>query len=130
MPGFWEQPARVSELLRQGAETGSEAAALAITAYHGRRIRLELQGQKGYLVLADKLAHFPGWQARSADGPRPVLHANAVATALPLNGSEQWIELEYWPGSLSLGGALALLSLLPTLLAAWRGDRWLSRLGR
>jgi hypothetical protein len=68
-----------------------------IESYRGHSVRIRLAGQRGYLVLAEKFAHFPGWRASSAAGPRPLVKANGVATAIPLDGTKEWIELRYWP---------------------------------
>jgi hypothetical protein len=77
-------------------------------------MRLVLSGESGYLVLAEKFAHFPGWRVQTANGPRPLLKANGVATAVPLDGTEQWIELSYLPRPFVVGAGLSLIAALLT----------------
>ncbi len=90
-------------------------------------MRLVLNGQTGYLVLAEKFAHFPGWRAQTHSGPRPLLKANAVATAIVLDGTEQWIDLSYRPRPFIIGAGLSLIALLLTICVlcwlAWARPR-------
>ncbi len=93
------------------------AAAPQIERRGVNSMRLKLDGQTGYLVLAEKFAHFPGWRVQTASGPRPLLKANAVATAIALDGSEQWIELSYLPRGFVVGAVVSLLGTLAIAVA-------------
>jgi hypothetical protein len=87
------------------------------------RVRLEISHRPGFLVLAEKFAHFPGWIAASDAGPRTLLMANGVASAVRLDGSENWIEFSYWPSGLTYGLWITGASLLLVPLLGWLGDR-------
>lgn len=87
------------------------------------RVRVRVPRQAGFLVLAEKFAHFPGWLAHSDRGPRPLLRANGVASAIQLDGSESWIELRYRPTGLTIGLGITLASLILGFLIGCYGDR-------
>jgi hypothetical protein len=123
LPGLWQQPGELAEMLEDLMSRDAEPEPPVIETYRPGFVRLRLAGQVGFLVLAEKFAHFPGWQVRTASGPRLLLRANGVASAITLDGTEQWVELNYRPTGLSTGLLITLLSALLTPLAAWRGDR-------
>ncbi len=81
----------------------------------------------GYVVLAEKFAHFPGWTAHASGHTRqvPLLSANGVFTALPIHGSSPLdVTLRYRPPGFALGAVLSSLTWLAlagyTLRAAFR----------
>jgi hypothetical protein len=72
--------------------------------------------QDGFLVLAEKFAHFPGWTCSSTPHRSPLLKANGVLTAIPIHSSTQQVHLRYLPASFLLG----LVASLSTLgLVGW-----------
>ena len=87
--------------------------------------RIRTGSSAGYLVLAEKFGHFPGWTVRTASGKKELLKANAVTTAIRLNGSEDWVELSYWPLSFSYGLRMSILTCVVSLIFGWRGDAWI-----
>ncbi len=101
-----------------------------IETYRNHFVRIRLDGQRGYLVLAEKFAHFPGWRANSAAGPRPVVKANGVATAIPLAGREEWLELSYWPKGLTAGLLVTFVALILVPVVGCYGDRMCRKFNR
>jgi hypothetical protein len=117
---------QLAEAIEPSAGDGQPSTGPAITQVgisHGGHARLEVQGAKGYLVLAEKIAHFPGWTATSEAGSRPLLRANGVASAMRLDGSENWIDLRYRPPGLALGVWITLIALVTVPFLGWLGDR-------
>lgn len=124
-PGLWLQPDELAEMLDDLKSRDSEPEPPVIETYRPGFVRLRLAGQVGFLVLAEKFAHFPGWHVRTASGSRLLLRANGVASAITLDGTEQWVELSYWPASFARGLWITLASLVLVPLVGWFGDRLL-----
>ncbi len=91
----------------------------------GRTERIDLQatGTPSYLLLSEKYAHFPGWQVSSDQGPRPLLKADVVISAIPLTGQEHWLEFRYRPRSLVIGSLLSLVGVLAASVLFWTEQR-------
>lgn len=70
----------------------------------------------GYLVISD--TWYPGWRAWAAGREAPLLPANYLFRAVPLEKGEQVVVLRYQPVSFYLGALLSLLALL-MFLVAW-----------
>ncbi|MBI3467387.1 MAG: hypothetical protein HY000_30630 [Planctomycetes bacterium] len=126
-PELWQQPDELAEMLEDLMSRDPEPEPPVIETYGPHFIRMRLSGQVGFLVLAEKFAHFPGWAVRTASGPRFLLRANGVASAITLDGTEQWVELSYRPASLTTGATITFLSIALALLLAWRADRMMER---
>jgi hypothetical protein len=124
----WSDPARVSTILSELDSIASEqpealdrqrGASDRFVISNSGRARLELAGTAGFLVLAEKIAHFPGWRAVSDRGPRDLLEANGVASAIWLDGTEGSIDFDYRPAGFIAGlwisiSTLAALLIIPT----------------
>jgi hypothetical protein len=80
------------------------------------RVRIEHE-QAGYLVLAEKFAHFPGWSAESASGRLPLLAANGVASTVRVQRSGGPIEFRYRPQSVLVGGCISMVTSLLVAVA-------------
>lgn len=78
---------------------------------------------RGFLVVNDSA--YPGWRARVDGRHVPVLRANAVVRAVPVEGGRHRVVLEYRPSSVLVGVAVsaATLLLLGTLRIDWRRAR-------
>lgn len=122
-PGLWQQPDELAEMLEDLMSRDPNPEPPVVETYRAGFIRLRLAGQVGFLVLAEKFAHFPGWEARTASGPRMLLRANGVASAITLDGTEQWVELSYWPTGFARGLWITLASLVLVPLLGRFGDR-------
>jgi hypothetical protein len=87
------------------------------------RIDLRATGTPSYLLLSEKYAHFPGWEVTSDQGPRPLLKADVVISAIPLTGQEHWLEFRYRPRSLVFGSLLSLVGVLVAAVLFWTEQR-------
>jgi hypothetical protein len=131
----WAAPDEVT-LLLEGAsgtvqpETTGDSDFPAYESPNPNRARVRVAGREGFLVLSEKFAHFPGWSAQADGNARVLLRANGVATAVRLDGTEDWIEFRYWPAGLTLGLGITLASLLLVPLIGRMGDRLVNPLGK
>jgi hypothetical protein len=131
----WARPDEVTRLLNELNETASESEqnssgdkAYVLADFrisHSGHARISLPARAGFLVLAEKIAHFPGWTAASDSGAHTLLKANGVATAIRLDGRESTIEFKYRPTGLAIGLWITVTSLLLVPLISWRGDKLL-----
>jgi len=77
---------------------------------------LELNGKKGWLVLSERFAHFPGWKA-TINGKQLQIHkANNVISAVYLNGEDGTLSFEYSPDSFRKGKLITITTILILLL--------------
>jgi hypothetical protein len=131
---FWDQPNDVEKVLSElsaDAASGADAAESKdseVPEFEFRgssRVTLRLSRQSGYLVLAEKFAHFPGWYEFGSDGLHSLYKANAVATVLPLHeySERPTINLAYYPGGIARGSSITVLSVLLTVVLFCFGDR-------
>ena len=69
----------------------------------------------GILVLSE--IDYPGWQA-TVDGRQvPILRANTLFRALPLQAGQHRIEMVFKPWTVFVGLAISVLTLLVVLIA-------------
>ncbi len=93
--------------------------------YRNGFVRISTGHERGTLVLAEKFAHFPGWRVETATGQHELIKANAVASAIQLDGSEQWIELTYRPTGFAVGLLITVISLVLLPILGAIGDLFL-----
>jgi hypothetical protein len=131
---FWDQPDDVEKLLADlaadipaGADAGKprNSDEPEFEFRGSNRVTLKLAQQRGYLVLAEKFAHFPGWYEFGSDRPHDLYKANGVATALRLNeySERPTIHLVYHPAGLVTGSLISVLSVPLAFLLFCFGDR-------
>jgi hypothetical protein len=133
----WTRPQEVTRVLDElavsGTSVGQDVAVHSARSTMGLAIspsgyaRLELPGRAGFLVLAEKIARFPGWRATTDAGPRELLHANGVASAVRLDGSESVIEFRYRPAGLVTGLCISIVSLVIAPVLYWLGNQFVAR---
>ncbi len=73
---------------------------------------IKLNDQKGFLVYSEKFSVFPGWQAKSKNKNKEVYNADAMITAIYLEGNEESIIFEYKPISYQIGLTITIITLL------------------
>lgn len=110
--------ALVEDPLSLGANpppTTNPPAQVNIDSYAGDRITASVIAQSpGYFVLTDNF--YPGWRA-SVDGEEtPILRANGVFRAIPLQSGEHHIEFRFQPESLAQGWKLTQVSAYTIIL--------------
>ena len=86
---------------------------MKILQYTNNKVALELNGEKGWLVVSERFAHFPGWEASINNKKIPILKADNAISAVYLDGEKGALVFEYKPASYKKG---KLISLLATLI--------------
>jgi hypothetical protein len=72
----------------------------------------------GYLVVSDTF--FPGWTARVAGQPVPVVPANVGFRAVPLGPGRHEVILEFWPPGLNFGAICSVTTLILVIVLTRR----------
>ena len=72
-----------------------------------------LNGQKGFLVYSEKFSVFPGWTVKNQDKKKlPLLNANAMGSAVYLEGNEKSLIFEYKPKSFIIGSIITVTAII------------------
>jgi len=85
---------------------------LGISEYSSERIVIELNGQKGFLVLSEMFSNFPGWSAKINDKSTEILGANGIISSIYLDGEKGKLTLEYKPKSFIKGAIISSAAFL------------------
>jgi len=87
-----------------------------IPFYSPNKIELELNGEKGFLVLSEKFFMFEGWKAKINNQKKDILRANGINSAVYLDGEKGRLTFYYSPKSFNKGLTIALITLLLILI--------------
>ena len=91
-------PARTVVILGDGSALSSDRSATPaqITTYSAEEVRIEVEAEgPGYLLLSD--AYYPGWQATVNGAPTPILRANVMFRAVPVEAGLNTVMFRYHP---------------------------------
>lgn len=91
-------------------------SALDISEYSSEKIAIELNGQKGFLVLSEMFSNFPGWVAKINGKETDILNANGIVSSIYLNGETGNLTLEYKPKSFIKGLIISSIAFIIILL--------------
>ena len=78
-------------------------------------ITIGLNGEKGWLVLSERFAYFPGWKATINGKSIPILKANNAISAMYVDGERGKLVFEYSPNSYRKGRLISAISLIAVL---------------
>jgi hypothetical protein len=92
------------------AEDGARGRILRISE-GSDRLTLDVQVDRPTVVLL-RDTWTPGWTARVAGRPAPVVRANGLHQAIPVPAGTSRVVLRYWPPGLTAGILLALAALV------------------
>jgi len=96
--------------------------AASLLEYGSERVRVGVQAPaSGYLVLMD--TPYPGWRARVDGRAAPILVANWMGRAVPLEAGYREVEFRFQPASVRVGFFLSLLTLGSCLAILAGGGR-------
>lgn len=86
-----------------------------ITRYEAETVTIDVATDApGYLVLTD--TYYPGWQAAVDGRPAPILRADLVFRAVPLEAGRHTVEFHYRPASFRTGLWVSLAAALLVLM--------------
>jgi hypothetical protein len=77
---------------------------------------ININGEKGWLVLSERFAHFPGWTATIDGKDVKMYKADNVITALNLDGQTGNLIFKYAPDSFKKGKIITLFTILILLI--------------
>ena len=73
---------------------------------------IKLNGEKNFLVYSEKFAEFDGWTVKSKNKKQlPLLNADAIISAVYLEGNENNLIFEYRPGKYLAGLIITLITI-------------------
>ena len=78
--------------------------------YSGNKIRIDIKGEKGWLVASERFAYFPGWHAKLNRDSIDMFKANNAVTAAHLDGESGTLEFNYNPDSYKKGKILTIIA--------------------
>jgi hypothetical protein len=85
-----------------------------ITSYHNLSVDISAQMDRpGWLVLAD--VNYPGWNVEVDGKAAPLYTAYYILRAVPLTEGTHSVRFYFLPGSVMIGGAISLISLIAAL---------------
>lgn len=79
--------------------------------YSPNKIIFKLNGERGFLVLAEKFFMFQGWEPKMNKGKKPIYRANGMNSAVYLEGETGDLKFNYLPKTFKLGLTLTLITL-------------------
>ena len=86
-------------------------SAVEISYYSPNKIKLDVDGKKGFLVLSERYAYFLGWESR-ADGKKlEILKTNNVISAVYLDGNINTITFDYKPKTFKYGAWISAIAI-------------------
>jgi len=77
---------------------------------------VNLNGEKGFLVLSERFAHFPGWKASISSKDLNLYKADIVISAVNLNGEKGDLIFKYYPDSFRKGKIITSLTILVLII--------------
>lgn len=118
----WRNPgARGRVFAEHGGACGGEGVADAV-AYHPGFVRVAAQlSCAGRVVFTEN--YYPGWEVTVDGKPGRVVEAHGFLLAVDVTEGAHWIEFEYRPASVYMGGALGVVALAAVLWLGLSGGR-------
>jgi hypothetical protein len=117
----WKSEPAQSLLSRVLQSRGERPAAARFTRIDNNHLMIDAAAD-GWLVVSEKFAIYPGWSAAISGREFPLLRANGVLSAMPIQGDER-VTLSYLPRRFWLGTALLAVMALAIGMSEWRYRR-------
>lgn len=70
------------------------------------------ESNKGWLVVSERFAYFPGWKSTINGKPIELFKANNVISSIYLGGENGKLKFEYLPNSYKTGRLISIISIL------------------
>jgi len=101
-----------SESIINALTSGNTEKELKLNEISVNEYSINLNGEKGFLILSERFAHFPGWKATINGKNLKIYKANIVISAVYLNGEKGELIFKYIPDSFKKGRMITLLTFL------------------
>lgn len=82
-----------------------------ITYYSPNKRIMRLDGERGWMVLAEKFHMFEGWEPKINNVKKPIYRANGMNSAVYLEGESGELRFKYSPKSFRRGLTISLITL-------------------
>ncbi len=87
-----------------------------IADYSNNRAVIKLSGEKGWLVASERFSGFPGWKATIGANNAEIFNADAIISAVYLDGDKGELKFEYEPEPYKRGRMITMISVIAVLL--------------
>jgi len=95
-----------------------------ISYYSPNKVEINLNGEEGFLVLAEKYFMFEGWQAHINGKEKHLFRTNGMSTAILLDGETGTLTFQYKPKSFRNGALITTLTIILILMYfVWQKKR-------
>ena len=103
--------------MRPGLEESEQPKLAKIVEYEPERVTINVRADSpGFVVLTD--SYYPGWRATANNDVAPILRANYLFRAVPVEAGETTVTFEYRPDSFRQGALVSACTLLLVIVAA------------
>ncbi|MBI2207983.1 hypothetical protein HYU50_00650 [Candidatus Woesearchaeota archaeon] len=104
------------ELIEDALKSEKKHKEIEIKQISINEYAVELNGEKGWLVLSEKFSSFPGWKAAINSKELKMHKADNVITAVYLNGEQGKLVFRYYPESFKKGKIITIATVLILLV--------------
>ena len=109
--------AEMESMLDSFKKEYSEVKEANIDYYSSNRRDIRLDGEGGFLVLAEKFFMFEGWDPKINGKTKNIFRANGINSAVYLDAEKGSLLFKYSPKSFKYGSLITLFTLL--IVVAW-----------
>lgn len=102
---------RLQSTLKSFWKEYSEVKEADIIHYSANKRTIELNSEKGFLVLAEKFFMFEGWNPKINGKTKNIIRANGINSVVYLDGEKGNMKFKYAPKSFRNGAIITLLTL-------------------
>ena len=85
---------------------------IGILEYENNEVVYDVNNKKGFLVLSERFAHFPGWKATINGKELKMYKADGVISAVFLQGEKGKLVFKYYPDSFRKGKIITIITIL------------------
>ena len=101
-----------SESISDALKSDSTFKVLKINEISVNEYSISLNGERGWLVLSERFAHFPGWKATINENELKLYKADNVISAVYLDGQKGELTFKYNPDSFRKGKIITTITIL------------------
>jgi len=87
-----------------------------VDEYLQNKVVIDMDNKEGWLVISERFAHFPGWKASLGKKNFEMFKADAVISALYLNGEKGKLVFEYKPESFRKGKIISIVAVVVIII--------------
>ena len=112
LPNVLEGENAISHESLAGAFSSNVGKEIELKQVSVNEYSIDLNGEKGWLVLSERFAHFPGWTAKISGKSLKLYKADMVISAVYLDGEKGRLTFKYYPDSFRKGKVITTITVL------------------